>query len=280
MRQCDVRYATRCHLQIYKFLNFQTMKKNTFSKNFACLAVAVMASVTTASAVINVSIPADSPYTIMDTTVNANVPNDCHGHIYRWWRNGVYAQVATANLTIPAGSLTPGQTYTYFRTTRCGACGNQVTSDNVKVSVSHSYQTKVYNGVEWMIENSKELFFDVASCTKPPINSGNYGYLYSWSCAHLVCPAGWRWPNHADFIALEAALDAGGASAWADWNSGFSLAGHGVNGTYVNAQGTAGGWWSSSTNLEYWNVNKNSKDGTLSSAEQSFYSFSVRCRKK
>jgi hypothetical protein len=90
----------------------------TFSRQFACLAVAVMASVASASAA-PITVYQHSKFTITDTMVNANVPAGCKDTIYHWWFNGMYTQITTRELTITPYSL-PAGTYTYYRTTRCG----------------------------------------------------------------------------------------------------------------------------------------------------------------
>jgi hypothetical protein len=107
------------------------MKMKMILRQIACLAVAVMASVASASAdPISITVPVNGQSTITDAMVNAGV-SPCPGIYYRWWRNGNLVLWATADsLIISASSLTAGQTYTYHRTTRCGACGVYVTSPN------------------------------------------------------------------------------------------------------------------------------------------------------
>jgi uncharacterized protein (TIGR02145 family) len=361
------------------------MKMKTFSRQIVCLAVAAMASVASVSAE-PISIPVDAPYTITEAMLVHAVPieNSCQDSIYRWWCKGVYTMVVTRELTIPANSLTVGQTYRYQRTTRCGACGMQYVSDNVeiqavlssdatlkeltvgagtltpvfaaattsyKMTVSNSvssisvtgvanhseatvkgnvndtslvvgsntitltvtakdgttqkiytitvlrggitngagvtgckgntYRTKIYDGVEWMIDNSKESCI-TCSYTNPPYapitNQGSYGYYYSWVCisANQACPTGWKLPSDADFTALAAALAAG--NGWADWNSNYALAGYGYKGSYYNGRGSRGGWWSSSSSYSGWYVNSGSTSGIFG-ADGSDGSLSVRCRK-
>jgi uncharacterized protein (TIGR02145 family) len=367
----------------------------TISRKIACLAVAATASVTTASAAPTI-IPVDAPYTITEAKLVHAVPieNSCQDSIYRWWCNGVYTKIITRELTIPASSLTVGQTYWYQRTTRCGSCGMQYVSDNVEIqakvissdatlktltvntgtlaptfapdsisymvglassvtsitvtgTANHSeatvsgnvtnktlamgsntvtltvtaedgttqkiytitvvrggiangagvtgcngdfYRTKIYDGVEWMIDNSRELCNH--NCTTNPPGYPNpppyapipnpdhdsYGYYYSWVCisANQACPDGWILPNDADFTTLNAVLTTG--SGWADWNSYFSLAGMGSQGNYYDSQGVVGLWWSSSSEDRRWHVNGGDTSSDLNWIG-SVASLSVRCRK-
>jgi uncharacterized protein (TIGR02145 family) len=364
------------------------MKKNTFSRKIACLAVAAMAGVASASAAPTI-ISVNAPYTITEAKLvhAVAIESPCNDSIYRWWCDGVYMKIITRELTIPAGSLTVGQTYSYQRTTRCGSCGMQYVSDNVEIqakvlssdatlksltvnvgallptfaadstsytvglassvtsitvtgTANHSgasvtsgngshalsagsntitltvtaengtttknytvtvvrggiingpgvtgcngtdtYRTKIYNGVEWMIDNSKEICNLTCSYTNPPYapitNQSSYGYYYSWDCisAGQACPNGWVLPSDADFSALATALNAG--SGWADWNSDFSLTGYGNNGSYSSGQGAVGYWWSSSSSYRYWGVYMGSASGDFNTGVSS-NSLSVRCRK-
>jgi uncharacterized protein (TIGR02145 family) len=136
------------------------------------------------------------------------------------------------------------------------------------------YRTKIYNGVEWMVDNSRKT--GVTDCTYSSIDRSSYGQLYSWNCAASACPDGWTLPTDDDFAALESALTAGGASAWADWNTGSSLAGYGNKDSYGGNQGLSGHWWSSSSSYSSWYG-----DGTGGgfNTYDRYYSFSVRCLK-
>jgi hypothetical protein len=273
-----------------KTTNKKTMKKMKVIKNLACLAVAAMASAATISAA-TIVIPAGGQHTIKDADVNANVPSPCNDPIYRWWRNNVYTMVTTDSITIDASSLTAGQPYTYYRTTRCGACGNQIVSANVEVMVflctglsdagGICYRTKIYNGVEWMIDNARKPLTTADGCISNSIDRtkqpNDYGLLYSWSCAAQACPTGWVLPTDNDFTNLSAALTA--SNDWADWNAGASLAGLGINGTYSNYQSSVGYWWSRSASNSAWYVNTSATSGNLVPYDNT-YSFSVRCRKQ
>jgi uncharacterized protein (TIGR02145 family) len=139
----------------------------------------------------------------------------------------------------------------------------------------YTYRTKCYGGVEWMIDNAKKPRTTDDGCTGNSID-GSYGHYYSHSCAEAACPTGWMLPGVADVTALTTALNAEGASAWADWNSGNSLAGA-YNGASYMGSG-AGYWWRSETD----------KILTMpSSGYVQFYEYiwgnsyksSVRCRK-
>jgi uncharacterized protein (TIGR02145 family) len=145
----------------------------------------------------------------------------------------------------------------------------------------NTYRTKVYNGVEWMIDNSQKTA-GVTGCTYDPIDRTkveelDFGYLYSWSCAATACPEGWSLPTDEDFTALRSTL-ATDSVAWIDWNSGSSLAGYGSNGSYSDNQDLRGYWWSSSMSHRLWYVRSGSTSGTFNTNNSSF-SFSVRCRK-
>jgi uncharacterized protein (TIGR02145 family) len=144
----------------------------------------------------------------------------------------------------------------------------------------NTYRTKVYNGVEWMIDNSKKTT-GVTGCTYNPIDRTNvsgvdYGRLYSWNCAPTACPEGWCLPSDADFKALFTALGTD-TTAWADWNSGSSLVGY-YNGSYFGSQGMNGLWWSSSRSNWHWSVIGGTTSGELTT-NNSNSSYSVRCRK-
>jgi uncharacterized protein (TIGR02145 family) len=143
----------------------------------------------------------------------------------------------------------------------------------------NTYRTKVYNGVEWMIDNSKKTT-GVSGCTHSSIDRGDYGRLYSWNCVSSgqACPAGYQLPTDADFSNLETALNTEGAEAWADWNSGSALAGFGNGGSYYGRQGSVGYWWSSSSSHRHWDVDSGNTGGFFYTYG-SDYSFSVRCRK-
>jgi uncharacterized protein (TIGR02145 family) len=141
----------------------------------------------------------------------------------------------------------------------------------------NTYRTKVYNGVEWMIDNSKKTT-GVTGCTYGSIDRGDDGRLYSWNCAANACPDGWSLPTDADFSDLKTALNAKGASAWDDWNSGSALAGGGNHGSYGGNQGSYGYWWSSSSSNRGWSVSSGDTSGSFYTY-YSGYSLSVRCRK-
>jgi uncharacterized protein (TIGR02145 family) len=145
---------------------------------------------------------------------------------------------------------------------------------------AYTYRTKCYNGVVWMIDNAKKPLYITDDCQRNSIDRDNYGHLYSWNCstANKACPAGWILPNDADFNNLKAALNAGGVSAWADWNSGFSLAGNGYDGNYNSDEGYYGEWWSSSSATKFWAVPNGLSQMTLNS-NGGPVSMGVRCRK-
>jgi uncharacterized protein (TIGR02145 family) len=190
--------------------------------------------------------------------------------------SGVVTAVAAGTATITVITTDGNKTAT------CAVTVNPALT-TVTDADGNIYRTKVYNGVEWMIDNSQKTT-GVTGCTYAPIDvttiikGVDYGYLYSRSCAATACPSGWSLPTEADFIALVTALTDGGASAWADWNSGSSLAGYGLGGSYDGGQGSVGGWWCSSSSNRGWRVSSGLTSGGFYT-NYSSYSFSVRCRK-
>jgi hypothetical protein len=110
----------------------------TITKKLACLAVAVMAGAASISAApITITVLEEGKSTITNAMVHTVEDNSCPRAMYRWWCDGhlVLGQT-TDSLVIFANLLTVGQTYTYRRTTRCGACGVNVTSPDVVVTVA------------------------------------------------------------------------------------------------------------------------------------------------
>jgi uncharacterized protein (TIGR02145 family) len=185
-------------------------------------------------------------------------------------------------LLVATVSLFAGVTFTACNEKDGSEAGATVTDAD-----GNTYRTKVYNGVEWMIDNSRKAT-GFTGCTFPPItptepasgiDPAAYGLLYAWSCAAQACPEGWSLPNDTDFDNLAAALDAEGASAWVeDWSSGSSLAGRGYEGSYYNSQNHYGYWWSSSSSGRNWNMDYGDTHGSFA-IDDSSNSFSVRCRK-
>jgi uncharacterized protein (TIGR02145 family) len=205
---------------------------------------------------------------------------------YRINRGGYWGSEATSSTLSSRGNHAPSNRYgaVGFRLALPADAGSGSTDKTVTDGDGNEYRTKVYNGVEWMIDNAqKPLTYAINACTYSSINRTtqtlNYGHLYSWNCAASACPAGWSLPTDADFTALAAALTAGGASAWADWNSGSSLAGYGASGSYLGDQGSYGNWWSSSSSNSYWFVDSGRTSGGFLTLGNNRYSHSVRCRK-
>jgi uncharacterized protein (TIGR02145 family) len=184
----------------------------------------------------------------------------------------------TITLVVTAENGTTTKTYTVTV-----ICYGTVIDDQ-----GNTYRTLVYNGVEWMVDNSQKTSGLTPTCDKTPIDQTtqalNYGYLYSWNCVspNQACPAGWSLPTNDDFDALVVALNAGSAAdkaaAWAEWNTGSSLAGYGNDGSYYSDQGLYGYWFSSSSSNRLWYVRSGSTSGAVST-DYSYHSFSVRCRK-
>jgi uncharacterized protein (TIGR02145 family) len=186
----------------------------------------------------------------------------------------------TIKVTVTAEDGTTTKTYTvtvirnaYSSTTATDVDGN-------------TYQIKVYDGVEWMIDNSQKTSGITPTCNWPPLDQTtqayNYGYFYSWNCAASACPAGWILPTEADFNALIAALNAGSAAdqaaAWADWNTGSSLAGAGNSGNDNGGRGEAGRWWSSSSTNWRWIVYNGGRSGGFAVGNNNNM-LNVRCRR-
>jgi uncharacterized protein (TIGR02145 family) len=140
------------------------------------------------------------------------------------------------------------------------------------------YRTKVYNGVKWMIDNSKKTTGVANSIDRTDIGGVDYGRLYSLNSAASACPEGYHLPTDSDFINLKAALTAEGASGWDDWNSGSALAGHGSDSSYNGSQGSDGYWWGNSSSHRAWNVSRDGTDGIFFPYNNNNL-FSVRCRK-
>jgi uncharacterized protein (TIGR02145 family) len=153
-------------------------------------------------------------------------------------------------------------------------CGNIVDGLGV-TGCNGTYRTKIYGGVEWMIDNSKETC-NVSGCDYDPIDRAAYGYLYSWNCAASACPSDWVFPNDADFAGLGAVLTH--RSGGSDWNIGYSLAGFGIQGRDPGYQGSIGIWWSSRSSYRMWRVDSGDTSGKFGVYTYA-YSCSVRCRK-
>jgi uncharacterized protein (TIGR02145 family) len=155
-------------------------------------------------------------------------------------------------------------------------------SSIVEGSVTHlgnTYRTKIYGTLEWMIENVKTA--NLAGCTPTPIDGGSYGRMYPWSCAPSACPTNWVLPADADFTNLTTVLNTEIPCAWVDWNSGYALAGYGLNGTHNNTG--RGHWWSSTgsstSSARRWHVDLNATSGGFET-NNGAYLFSVRCIRK
>jgi uncharacterized protein (TIGR02145 family) len=196
---------------------------------------------------------------------------------------GVVTAVAAGTATITVTTEDGSKTATCAVTVNAESSSSITDGDGVTDVDDNTYRTKVYNGVEWMIDNSKKTT-GVTGCGYNPIDrtdvdGANYGIFYSWDCAASACPEGYHLPDDDDFTNLEAALDAEGTSAWDDWNSGSALAGIGSGGHYYDgSQGSRGCWWSSSSSYRFWYVGSGSTSGNLY-PNGSLSSFSVRCRK-
>jgi uncharacterized protein (TIGR02145 family) len=190
---------------------------------------------------------------------------------------GVVTAVAAGTATITVTTTDGGKTATCAVTVSAESSSGITDGDSVTDADGNTYRTKVYNGVEWMIDNSKKTT-GVTDCTYDPIDRVDYGSLYSWSCAASACPEGYQLPGDDDFTNLEAALNAEGAAAWADWNSGYALAGYGADGSYGNFEDSYGLWWSSGSSNMGWYVSSGGTGGT-GGADNSNASRSVRCRK-
>jgi len=128
-------------------------------------------------------------------------------------------------------------------------------------------------------------------------NCAKYGRLYNWEAAMNVCPVGWHLPSDAEWTILTDYV--GGAStagtklkSSVGWNSigaidgngtddyGFSALPGGRGGSYFDAVGDLGMWWSATeSNDNYANGRSMSfrrVDVSVSNGGKSF-KHSVRC---
>ncbi|GHT73144.1 hypothetical protein FACS189456_3230 [Bacteroidia bacterium] len=137
------------------------------------------------------------------------------------------------------------------------------------------YCVRSINGTWWMLQNADKKL-NRSDCTYSSINRGRYGHLYSWNCAPMACPEGWSLPTNDEFRDLATWLSSNGN--WDDWNRGFSLAGYGAKGKYVNGQGAGGGWWSSSSIGRRWFIGNSGTSGYFFANGNEFLG-SVRCKK-
>jgi uncharacterized protein (TIGR02145 family) len=229
---------------------------------------------------------APSPFHPDSTAYRVNVPGDCVSNISVTGIKNHSAAMVAGNVTNT--SLLVGNTVVTLVVTAENGAQKNYTVTVVRSSISGSkvtddagncYRTKVYDGVEWMIDNAQKT--GITGCDYAPLDRTtqtlNYGCLYSWNCAALACPTGWSLPTDDNFTALKDALNA--AADWADWNSGSSLAGHGIDGSYLTGQDSYGSWWSnSSTNYRRWHVAIGATGGNFYTSSSSG-EFSLRCRK-
>jgi uncharacterized protein (TIGR02145 family) len=161
-------------------------------------------------------------------------------------------------------------------TVESGSIG-EPSADGVSGFITYTgdyYRVRSMGGTWWMTENADS--YVSSGCTHSSIDRDSYGRLYSWDCAEEACPPGWSLPTDEDFEALGNWLDVHGG--WYAWNSDYSLAGFGFDGSYYGGQGSYGSWWSSSSSDRIWYVNSGSTSGSFSTGNSS-NSFSVRCRK-
>jgi hypothetical protein len=255
-------------------------------------------SVTSNNAVVNINAsptintqPAASTAICPGSTATLSVSATGIGLTYQWKKNGgnVSDGIGGTSDTYTTAALTTGATYTVPVTNSIGC---SVTSDNAVVTADESgcyvtdcdgntYRTKVYDGVEWMIDNSRKTC-GVIGCSYPPVddNGALYGLLYPWNCAHLACPDGWILPSGQDcYSSLGDALgdpDVVG-NGWADWNSGYALAGLGDE-YGISSRGERGLWWiRDGGGFAVFRVD--SGFGYADMSLTSGYAVSVRCRK-
>jgi uncharacterized protein (TIGR02145 family) len=156
-----------------------------------------------------------------------------------------------------------------------GVCGTITDSSGG----NFSYSACSINGTWWMTQNAaKPLTVDGDGCTHPSLDRGDYGHLYSWSCAQKACPTGWSLPTDKDFRALEHWLTVH-SDEWSEWNAGFALSGYGFNGIYYGGQGLGVRWWTRSEGSRFWSLSRGVTSGVFLTYA-SIYSFGVRCVKK
>jgi uncharacterized protein (TIGR02145 family) len=225
--------------------------------------------VTSGNAVVNVGLPANPTGTGGSRygTGTVNISATSAGAVIDWYNaasGGNLLRSGDNNFTTPSISVTTSY-YAQARNTSSTGClsasrtevvatVNSLIMDGPGVTDCNGnfYRTKIYNGVEWMIDNSKKIC-NVAGCDSPILNCNIdiYGLLYSYNCAFLACPDGWRLPSWLEFIDLidifntvrNSLGEAASIVAWADWNSGDALGGRGDIYNTCQDQGSSGRWW-------------------------------------
>lgn len=217
---------------------------------------------------------------------------------YSWYKNGgLLTGESGENLEISSG-LKGGLNYTFFRRSVVDD-GSYKDSDTVEVHVERClplkpdgtpYATVMVDTNEWLAEN----LLDTEKCGRS-WNNATYGRLYDWEAAACSCPAGWRLPDHQDWLAWErtyglSSLGRMMKSTTDDWTlggKGTNEAGFaGLPGGYmrvaagvVNDQGVKGYWWSSTregANPSYFELSNQSSDLTVKTLTRT-NGLSVRC---
>ena len=149
-------------------------------------------------------------------------------------------------------------------------------SGNLTVG-SNTYKTYTYDGVTWMVTNSKEGPSSAQSYSNDGTRiNGNY---YTWSQAAGACPTGWHLPDQAEWTLLKDWVNSNmsheGAKFWVT-DSGSAFAGSYYGGGWFH-WGTYGYWWSVGASGQYFFAGTDGTGGpnTLEAASWS----SVRCVK-
>jgi uncharacterized protein (TIGR02145 family) len=157
--------------------------------------------------------------------------------------NQTLTRYAQARDTI-TGCLSASRTAVTATAYNCITDGEGVTDCD-----GNFYHSKIYDGVEWMIDNSKKTC-NLATCPYY-IDDGyeTFGNLYFYACAASACPDGWRLPDNDDFTALNTILRShNSVGALEDWNAGYALAGYG----YLLSNGISYGWRDRSFSGNWW----------------------------
>jgi len=185
-----------------------------------------------------------------------------------------------------------------------GGSGNQFNPDIQYISFTDSRDNKTYKSAKigtqtWTAENlNYEPSTGASACYKNKASyCTQYGRLYDWTTAKIICPSGWHLPSDAEWTTL---IDyVGGANtagtklrAKIGWNGngngtddyGFSALPGGSGdpaGNFFNVSNFEG-WWSATehSSNSAWDRNMDfSKSDVRSYSPDKSFLFSVRCVK-
>jgi hypothetical protein len=100
------------------------MKKNFYVATTLLFAGATFLCPPAASAQAQtpIEVPSNARHVIVGDSLH-QLPSSCNQpYTYRWYKNGVYTDVTTADYTVEPNTNMVGKTYTYQRTALCGGC--------------------------------------------------------------------------------------------------------------------------------------------------------------